>query len=92
MLYTIFIRLKDTNICKVMHDSNIYFTTLRCSYLVCSMFEDASSSASSVLKRLCDKEHINTVVDDDIELNDMLESAGMVFVQSLKELGRYSSL
>ncbi|CAI9293800.1 unnamed protein product [Lactuca saligna] len=58
------------------------------SYLVCSMFEDASSSASSVLKRLCDKEHINAVVDDDIELNDMLESAGMVFVQSLKELGR----
>ncbi|CAH1449501.1 unnamed protein product [Lactuca virosa] len=58
------------------------------SYLVCSMFEDASSSASSVLKRLCDKEHMNTVVDDDIELNDMLESAGMVFVQSLKELGR----
>ncbi|KAI3496310.1 hypothetical protein L1887_38667 [Cichorium endivia] len=57
------------------------------SYLVCSMFEDASSLASSVLKRLCDKE-CNERIADDIELNDMLESAGMVFVQSLKELGR----
>ncbi|XP_024960088.1 protein APEM9 isoform X2 [Cynara cardunculus var. scolymus] len=57
------------------------------SYLVCSMFEEAAASASSVLKRLCDKEYTDGVVEN-IELNDMLESAGMVFVQSLQELGR----
>ncbi|GJR30726.1 protein APEM9 [Tanacetum coccineum] len=57
------------------------------SYLVCSMFEQATSSSSCVLKRLRDKESVDEVVDD-TELNDMLESAGMVFVQSLKELGR----
>ncbi|GKD34261.1 protein APEM9, partial [Tanacetum coccineum] len=56
------------------------------SYLVCSMFEQATSSSSCVLKRLRDKESVDEVVDD-TELNDMLESAGMVFVQSLKELG-----
>ncbi|KAI3754805.1 hypothetical protein L1987_54596 [Smallanthus sonchifolius] len=54
------------------------------SYLVCSMFEEASSSASQVLNRL----HDTNVVVEDIELNDMLESAGMVFLQSFKELGR----
>lgn len=57
------------------------------SYLVCSMFEEASSSASAVLNRLRNKECSNGLVED-IELNDMLESAGMVLVQSLKELGR----
>ncbi|KAJ0800516.1 putative protein APEM9 [Helianthus annuus] len=56
------------------------------SYLVCSMFEEASSSASRVLNRLHDKDCSNEVVAD--ELNDMLESAGMVLLQSLKELGR----
>nr|XP_043629107.1 protein APEM9 [Erigeron canadensis]XP_043629108.1 protein APEM9 [Erigeron canadensis] len=56
------------------------------SYLVSSMFEEASSTASRVLKRLRDEQGIIP----DIELNDMLESAGMVFVQSLKELGRTS--
>ncbi|XP_076903659.1 protein APEM9-like [Bidens hawaiensis] len=56
------------------------------SYLVCSMFEEASSSASRVLNRLHDKDCSNEVVED--ELNDMLESAGMVFLQSFKELGR----
>ncbi|XP_059634639.1 protein APEM9 isoform X2 [Cornus florida] len=56
------------------------------SYLVCCMFEEAVSLASSVLRRLCDNEC--TEGREDIELNDMLESAGMVLVQSLKELGR----
>lgn len=50
------------------------------------MFEEAASLASSVLKRLRDTD--GGVVPE-IELNDMLESAGMVLVQSLKELGRY---
>ncbi|KAK1416117.1 hypothetical protein QVD17_31905 [Tagetes erecta] len=57
------------------------------SYLVCSMFEEASSLATQVLKRLHDKDSTNGVVED-IELNDLLESAGMVFLQSFKELGR----
>ncbi|KAI7757180.1 hypothetical protein M8C21_008046 [Ambrosia artemisiifolia] len=56
------------------------------SYLVCSMFEQASSTSSRVLNQLHDKDCSNGIVED--ELNDMLESAGMVFLQSLKELGR----
>ncbi|KAD4178004.1 hypothetical protein E3N88_26595 [Mikania micrantha] len=59
------------------------------SYLVCSMFEEASSLASRVLKCLHDKDFTSDAAED-IELNDMLESAGMVFLQSFKELGRYS--
>ncbi|KAL8222942.1 hypothetical protein R6Q57_020341 [Mikania cordata] len=51
------------------------------------MFEEASSLASRVLKRLHDKDFTSDVVED-IELNDMLESAGMVFLQSFKEVGR----
>lgn len=51
-----------------------------CSYLVCSMYEEALELASSVLKRIS---------QDKIGFeNDMLEAAGMVLVQSLKELGR----
>ncbi|KAA8535735.1 hypothetical protein F0562_030763 [Nyssa sinensis] len=56
------------------------------SYLVCCMFEEAASLACFVLRRLCDNKC--TEAGEDIELNDMLESAGMVLVQSLKELGR----
>ncbi|KAJ9550666.1 hypothetical protein OSB04_014711 [Centaurea solstitialis] len=51
------------------------------------MFEEAASSASSVLKQVCAKEYTDGSAED-IELNDMFESAGMVFVQSLQELGR----
>lgn len=52
------------------------------------MFEEASSLATQVLKRLHDKDCANGVVEDS-ELNDLLESAGMVLLQSFKELGRY---
>ncbi|KAH7527813.1 protein APEM9 [Ziziphus jujuba] len=64
------------------------------SYLVCSMFEEAASLASSILKRLCcdNKGTEEEVVQDEIELYDMLESTGMVLVQSLKELGRTSEI
>lgn len=54
------------------------------SYLVCSMYEEAASLGSSVLKRLRDSNN-----NYNEESYDMMESAGMVFVQSLKELGRY---
>lgn len=55
------------------------------------MFGEASSSASSVIKRLLDydderKQQTLDLEEDIIELNEMLESAGMVFIQSLKEL------
>ncbi|KAM7469066.1 hypothetical protein LguiA_007249 [Lonicera macranthoides] len=61
------------------------------SYLICCMFGEASSSASSVIKRLLDyddegKQQTLNLEEDIVELNEMLESAGMVFVQSLKEL------
>lgn len=71
--------------------NHIYFAIIRltCSFLVCCMFNEAASLASSVLRRLCDKECTGPMMEI-IEFNDMLESAGMVFVQSLKELGRYT--
>ncbi|KAF4365553.1 hypothetical protein G4B88_025732 [Cannabis sativa] len=62
------------------------------SYLVCSLYEEAASLASSILNQL------STIVtghdddDDGVELHDMLESAGMVLVQSLNELGRVSEI
>ncbi|KAK9922676.1 hypothetical protein M0R45_031130 [Rubus argutus] len=58
------------------------------SYLVCSMYEEAASLASSILKRLSEHSSDFEASDDHFELYDMLESAGMVLVQSLKELGR----
>lgn len=48
------------------------------------MHEEAASLASSVLKRI--RYNDNSFNQ---ESYDMMESAGMVFVQSLKELGRY---
>lgn len=51
------------------------------------MYEEAASLASSILKRLRnDNEGIEA--GEDVEFYDMLESTGMVLVQSLKELGR----
>ncbi|KAK9076884.1 hypothetical protein SSX86_005219 [Deinandra increscens subsp. villosa] len=79
---------RDTNIATPV-DTRLIWEEIELaeSYLVCSMFEDASSLASRILKRLHDEDCINGVVED-IEVNDMLESAGMVFLQSSKELGR----
>ncbi|KAL8127569.1 protein APEM9 [Apium graveolens] len=65
------------------------------SYLVSCMYEEAVSSSATILKQLllllshnnCNKNEIETV-----EYNDMLESAAMVFVQSLNELGRTSEI
>ncbi|PHU03962.1 hypothetical protein BC332_29213 [Capsicum chinense] len=51
------------------------------------MFQEASSS---VIEQLVEKS--NEFVEDNCELGDMLESAGMVIVQSLKELGRTSEI
>ncbi|KAH9805547.1 protein APEM9 [Citrus sinensis] len=57
------------------------------SYLVCSMYEEAASLGSSVLKRLRDSNN-----NYNEESYDMMESAGMVFVQSLKEFGRVADI
>ncbi|KAK4755821.1 hypothetical protein SAY87_009578 [Trapa incisa] len=58
----------------------------RCeSYMVCSMYEDAASMASSILERL---RHCTLDVGEDDDFYDMVESAGMVLLQSLRELGR----
>ena len=43
--------------------------------------------ASSVIQHICSETFAVTV--DEVQVADMKESAGMVFVQSLKELGRY---
>ncbi|XP_061362071.1 protein APEM9 [Gastrolobium bilobum] len=50
------------------------------SYLVCSMYEEAASLASSILK--CLRYDYNDATQD------MLESTAMVLVQAFKELGR----
>ncbi|KAI3849465.1 hypothetical protein MKX03_033757 [Papaver bracteatum] len=60
------------------------------SYLVCCMFEEAITLSSSVVDRLRKADYSETI--QDTELVDMMESAGMVYVQSLKELGRTSEI
>ncbi|XP_062157746.1 protein APEM9 [Alnus glutinosa] len=63
------------------------------SYLVCSMYEEAATLASSILKRLCeDKDNKGVEAGEDAGFYDMLESTGMVLVQSLKGLGRTSEI
>nr|GMD61650.1 protein APEM9 [Ipomoea batatas] len=63
------------------------------SYLVCCIYEEAASLSHSVLKRLCEINSKNNkpyyeIVESGDELDDMFESAGMVYVQSLNQLGR----
>ncbi|XP_020243446.1 protein APEM9 [Asparagus officinalis] len=60
------------------------------SYMVCCMFGEAASLAASTVKRVHNASLANAA--DDAQLVEMMESAGMVFVQSLKELGRTSEL
>lgn len=58
------------------------------------MYEEAASLSSSALSKISD-DYGNLSVqgcDRNIELYDMMESAGMVLVQSLKELKRTSSI
>ncbi|KAL6496430.1 hypothetical protein OROGR_029688 [Orobanche gracilis] len=66
-------------------------------YLVCCMFEEAAASASSIIKRLL-KNSIRCKEDCEVseylesEWAGMMESAGMVFVQALKQLRRTSEI
>ncbi|KAI4380233.1 hypothetical protein MLD38_006448 [Melastoma candidum] len=60
------------------------------SYLVCSMYEEAAALSASVLRRV-GGEGGKWVVGD-VEVGEVMESAGMVLVQSLKEMGRSSEI
>uniref|UniRef100_A0A2P2KF94 Uncharacterized protein MANES_01G177400 n=1 Tax=Rhizophora mucronata TaxID=61149 RepID=A0A2P2KF94_RHIMU len=62
------------------------------SCLVCSMCEEAVSLASSVLKQIRDGGFGGKTIEDIDEVHDMMESAGMVLVQSLNQLGRASQI
>lgn len=63
------------------------------SYLVCSMYEEAATLASSIVRQLKGSNiSDNNEAFDENELFDMLESAGMVFVQALNQLGRTSAI
>lgn len=54
------------------------------------MFKEAASLASSTVHRIHSTPFADAV--DDVQMAEMMESAGMVFVQSMKELGRYLNL
>ncbi|CAN0839063.1 Protein APEM9 [Linum grandiflorum] len=60
------------------------------SYLVCSKYEEAASIASAVLKRARSESTVQFEHND--EFFQVKESAGMVLVQSLSELGRASEI
>ncbi|KAI5584266.1 hypothetical protein BDE02_06G068400 [Populus trichocarpa] len=63
------------------------------SYLVCSIYEEAATLASSIVRQLKGSNiSDNNEAFDENELFDMLESAGMVFVQALNQLGRTSAI
>ncbi|VFQ95440.1 unnamed protein product [Cuscuta campestris] len=69
------------------------------SYLVCCMYDEAASCSHSVLKSLLEiinsnnnNIHNHEIAECNDELVDMLESAGMAFVQSLNQLGRISEI
>ncbi|KAL0922198.1 hypothetical protein M5K25_006167 [Dendrobium thyrsiflorum] len=57
-------------------------------YMVCGLFNEACSLASSQIQNL----RTSFEPISEIELSEMMESAGMVFVQSLRELGRTAEL
>ena len=48
------------------------------------MYEEAATLASCVIKQRAP----DLLTDDDLELYEAMEAAGMVFVQSLKQLSR----
>ncbi|KAK7314327.1 hypothetical protein VNO77_32847 [Canavalia gladiata] len=56
------------------------------SYLVCSLYEEAASLASSILERLRDAD------DRGLATRDMLESTAMVLIQAFNELDRTSEI
>ncbi|CAH2054180.1 unnamed protein product [Thlaspi arvense] len=63
------------------------------SYLVCSMYQEAESLSSSVLKQIFG--NIDALSEEALgahQLHDMLESTGMVLVQSLHGLGRTAEI
>lgn len=54
------------------------------------MYQEAESLSSSIVKRIFGNiDVLSEEAHDDHQLHDMLESAGMVLIQSLHGLGRY---
>ncbi|KAL8159849.1 LOW QUALITY PROTEIN: hypothetical protein V2J09_001386 [Rumex salicifolius] len=62
-----------------------------CSYLLCHMFEEAAALAASILTRVVANQSLCNELHD-VLLQDIMESAAMVLVQSSGELGRTSEL
>ncbi|XP_051149644.1 protein APEM9 [Andrographis paniculata] len=67
------------------------------SCLVCCLFDEAASLASSILRRLIENRNpsdggLEVLEDYENEWSDMVESAGMVLVQSMKQLRRTSEI
>ncbi|KAG0479946.1 hypothetical protein HPP92_010804 [Vanilla planifolia] len=58
-------------------------------YMVCGMFNEASSLASSLIQQL-KSSSLESI--HEMDLSELMESAGMVFIQSLIELGRTPEL
>lgn len=58
-------------------------------YMVCGLFDEACSLAASQIQNLRTSS-LKTIHEG--ELSEMMESAGMVFVQSLRESGRTSEI
>ena len=52
------------------------------------MYEEAASLASSALRDIRPRHNSFVEAGEEAQFNDILESSGMVLVQSLKELGR----
>lgn len=63
----------------------LFFYSFENRYMVCGLFNEACSLASSQIQNL----RTSFEPIPEIELSGMMESTGMVFVQSLRELGRY---
>ncbi|XP_052190893.1 protein APEM9 isoform X2 [Diospyros lotus] len=62
------------------------------SYLVSCMYEEAASLASSALRDIRPRHNSFVEAGEEAQFNDILESSGMVLVQSLKELGRTQAI
>ncbi|XP_042464380.1 protein APEM9-like [Zingiber officinale] len=60
------------------------------SYLVCCMFEEATTFAASILHRVLCTPFEDAI--DDVQSDEILVSASMVFIQSMKQLKRIEEI
>jgi hypothetical protein len=66
------------------------FVLCRC--LVSSQFDEAVTLSSNLLKRLRDLQDNFEGIQDESEVDDMIESSGMVLIQAYNESGRFIPL